>query len=237
MHTIVSKSLNSEELEEVRTWLRKNNINTQRLRRDFSDVLPLAELLKRDHPRLIDLYNYPKKNSVQLKLVNWETFNYKVLSKFNLSLSKEFMELLANGTEGAAEVMVHEVIRLEKRQRLAEERNAVLRQERAWEENDEVKTVVVNKQIGDAIVQVPQKMILYSLFEKVTRDNQAKDAVIDAYQQRLTHMENILKIKAERIDELLMQMGKLPQETTAKDSGRNPCSLGLPSSAGSDSIN
>ncbi|KAH8248537.1 hypothetical protein KR032_000486, partial [Drosophila birchii] len=217
MHIIGNKRLSDGELEELRVWLRKNKINSKKLRREFSDVLPLAELLKRNHPRLIDLYNYPKKSSVLLKLVNWETFNHKVMSKFNLSLSKDLMERLSNGTEGAAEVLLYEVIRLEKRQRLEEERNAVLRQERVWEENDEVKTVLVNKQIGDAIVQVPQKMILYSLYEAVSRESKAKDDVIDTYQQRLTHMDNILKIKTERIDELLMQMGKLPQENATKD--------------------
>ncbi|KAH8308078.1 hypothetical protein KR059_005993, partial [Drosophila kikkawai] len=201
--------MRDEELEELHVWLRKNNINGNKLRREFSDVLPLAELLKRDHPRMIDLYNYPKKCSVNLKLINWEVFNHKVMSKFNLSLSKDIMERLSNGTEGAAEVLLYEIIRLEKRQRLEEERNAVLRQERVWEENDEVKTVSVNKQIGDAIVQVPQKMILFSLYEKVNRDSKAKDDVIDTLQQQVTHMENILKLKKERIDELLMQMGKL----------------------------
>ncbi|KAH8393508.1 hypothetical protein KR200_003284, partial [Drosophila serrata] len=217
MHIIGNKRLTDGEVEELHVWLEKNEINSKKLRRDFSDVLPLAEILKRNHPRLIDLYNYPKKCSVNLKLVNWETFNYKVMSKFNLSLSRELMELLANGIEGAAEVLLYEVIRLEKRQRLEEERNAVLRQERVWEENDEVKTILVNKQIGDAIVQVPQKMILYSIYEEVNRECKAKDDIIDTFQQRLIHMENILKLKTERIDELLMQMGKLPQENTTKD--------------------
>ncbi|KAH8304969.1 hypothetical protein KR018_004425, partial [Drosophila ironensis] len=214
MYTICRKNLSNEDVEEVHKWLRRNCISTHRLRREFSDVLPLAELLKREYPRLIDLYNYPKKSSVQLKLANWETFNFKVLSKFNMSLSKEFMEHLANGVNGTAEVLLHEVIKLEKRQRLAVERNAILKQEQAWEENDEVKTVVINKQIGDGIVQVPQKMILYSLYEKIVRDSQAKDVIIDAYQQRLTHMENIIKVKTERIEELLMQMGKIPQKMT-----------------------
>ncbi|XP_017045481.1 sperm flagellar protein 1 [Drosophila ficusphila] len=211
MHTVSGKNLSSEELEDVQKWLLQNKICSSRVRRDFSDVLPLAEILKRDYPRLIDLYNYPKKSSVQLKLANWETFNFKVLSKFNMTLSRDFMEQLANGVNGAAEVLLHEVIRLEKRQRVAVERNAAMRQEQSWEENDEVKTVVVNKQIGDGIVQIPQKMILYSRYEKIARDSQAKDVIIDAYQQRLAHLENIIKIKTERIEELLMQMGKLPQ--------------------------
>lgn len=229
MHTIGRKNLSSEEVEEVHKWLRRNSVCTNRLRREFSDVLPLAELLKRDYPRLIDLFNYPKKNSVQLKLANWETFNFKVLSKFNMTLSKEFMELLANGINGAAEVLLHEVIRLEKRQRLAEERNAILRQEQAWEENDEVKTVLINKQIGDGIVQMPQKMILYSLYEKIARDSQSKDVIIDAYQQRLAHMENIIKVKTERIEELLMQMGKIPQKETGTSSNCVGASVDLDS--------
>ncbi|KAH8236068.1 hypothetical protein KR026_006170 [Drosophila bipectinata] len=230
MHTIGRKNLSSEEVEEVHKWLRRKSVCTNRLRREFSDVLPLAELLKRDYPRLIDLFNYPKKNSVQLKLANWETFNFKVLSKFNMTLSKELMELLANGINGAAEVLLHEVIRLEKRQRLAEERNAILRQEQAWEENDEVKTVVINKQVGDGIVQMPQKMILYSLYEKMARDSQSKDVIIDAYQQRLAHMENIIKVKTERIEELLMQMGKMPQKEICTSSNCFVASVDIDSS-------
>ncbi|KAH8318352.1 hypothetical protein KR074_007486 [Drosophila pseudoananassae] len=230
MHTIGRKNLSSDEMEEVHKWLRRNSVCTNRLRREFSDVLPLAVLLKRDYPRLIDLFNYPKKNSVQLKLANWETFNFKVLSKFNMTLSKELMELLANGINGAAEIVLHEVIRLQKRQRLAEERNAILRQEQAWEENDEVKTVVINKQIGDGIVQMPQKMILYSLYEKIARDSESKDVIIDAYQQRLAHMENIIKVKTERIEELLMQMGKMPQKETGTSSNCFVASVDIDSS-------
>ncbi|XP_068159276.1 sperm flagellar protein 1-like [Drosophila tropicalis] len=219
MHTISRKNLTVEEVEEVHKWLKENNINIQKLRRDFSDVMPLAELLKRAHPRIVDLYNYPKKNSVHLKIINWETFNFKVLAKFNLTLSRDLMEMLANGVPGAAEVLMHEIIRLEKRQRLAEERNANMRREQTWEENDEVKTVIINKQVGDGIVQVPQKMILYSLYEKMARDGQAKDVIIDAYQQRLAHMENIIKLKTERIDELLMQMGKSMEKKPIMSSG------------------
>ncbi|KAL7743634.1 hypothetical protein ACLKA6_019252 [Drosophila palustris] len=221
MHTISSKNLSNEEIADVHKWLQQNDINTNRLRRDFSDVLPLAEMMKRDHPRIVDLNNFPKRSSVQLKIANWETFNYKVLAKFNLTLSREFMELLSTGAHGAAEVLLHEIMRLKKRQRVVETRNAILAQEQIWEENDEVKTVVVNKQVGDGIVQVPQKMILYSLYEKMARDNQAKDAIIEANQKRLAHMENIIKVKTERIDELLMQMGKSPIKISNSPHGTN----------------
>lgn len=210
VHTISSKNLSNDELAELYKWLQQYDINISRLRREFSDVLPLAEIMKKDYPRLIDLNNFPKRSSVQLKMSNWETFNYKVLSKFNLSLHREFMELLSAGMHGAAEVLLHEIMRLRKRQRVAETRNAILAQEQVWEENDEVKTVVVNKQVGDGIVQVPQKMILYSLYENLLRDNQAKETMIEASQRRMDHMENIIKVKTERIDELLMQMGKSP---------------------------
>lgn len=212
MHTISSKTLSGEELADLHKWLQQYDINTSRLRREFSDVLPLAEMMKRDHPRLVDLNNFPKRSSVQLKIANWETFNYKVLTKFNLTLGREFIELLSAGVPGAAEVLLHEIMRLKKRQRVVETRNAILAQEQIWEENDEVKTVVVNKQVGDGIVQVPQKMILYSLYEKMARENQAKDLIIEANQKRLAHMENIIKVKTERIDELLMQMGKVPNK-------------------------
>jgi len=111
MHTVCVKNLSTEELEEVSKWMRQNGISTHRIRREFSDVLPLAEIFKRDYPRLVDLYNYPKKSSVQLKLANWETFNFKVLSKFNMTLSRDFMEQMANGVHGAAEVLLRVLLK------------------------------------------------------------------------------------------------------------------------------
>ncbi|EDV92177.1 GH24770 [Drosophila grimshawi] len=210
MHTISSKSLSNEEIAEVHKWLQQNEFNASRIRREFSDVLPLAEMMKRDYPRLVDLNNFPKRSSVQRKVANWEAFNYKVLSKFNLQMNPEFILLLATGAHGAAEVLLSEIMRVKKRQRVVESRNAILAQEQIWEENDEVKTVIVNKQVGDGIVQVPQKMILYSLYENMARDNQAKDLIIETNRKRLAHMENIIKVKTERIDELLIQVGKSP---------------------------
>ncbi|ALC49844.1 CG12395, partial [Drosophila busckii] len=209
MQILEFKRLSNDERAEVHKWLNSCNINRVRLHREFSDVLPVAELMKQDYPRLIDLNNFPKRNSVQHKLTNWDTFNFRFLNKFNMVLHQHFMLQLARGMQGAAEVLLHELMRLKKRQKSEATRNAILAQEQVWEENDEVKTVVVNKQVGDGIVQVPQKMILFSLYEKLTRDIQSRDHIIEEHNKRIAHMESIIKIKTERIDELLMQTGKL----------------------------
>jgi len=69
-----------EQQDELKQWLKEQRIVLDmRTRRFFSDVLPVAKIIKQCHPRLVDLHNYTPKCSVALKLQSWETFSNKVL--------------------------------------------------------------------------------------------------------------------------------------------------------------
>lgn len=211
------KRLNDEQLQEIKEWLQLQEISYKNLNRDFSDALPVANLLKKLYPKLIDLHNYPPRNSTQLKLNNWETLNHKVLTKLGLHQNKDMLDKLSKAIPGAMESLLCDIMLLERSQQnkgdqLPDE------QEQLWTENDEVMTVTVNKRIGDGLIQVPQKMILYSIYEEALKASQAKDNFIAAAQQKITHLENVIQLKAERIDELCQQLAKVSVRSLCRQS-------------------
>lgn len=225
------RKLSDEELTEVRKWLSDQNFNLTKLHREFSDGVLVAQLLKKFYPKLIDLHNYPARNNTQLKLINWETLNSKALSKLGIHLNKMTLEKLAKATPGVVETLLCDIMLLEKSTRVKEDNNIDF-QEQIWTENDEVMMVTVNKKIGDAIVQVPQKMILYSIYEETLRESSSRDTYLYAAQQKIAHLENILRLKTERIDELCAQLAKLSVRSLLKQhnlENSSPVSVGLAS--------
>lgn len=201
------KNLTNEELIELKAWLHDQGVAYKNLNRDFSDALPVANLLKNFYPKLIDLHNYPPRNSTQLKFNNWETLNYKVLSKLGLQQNKAMMEKLSKGTPCAIEALLCDIMLMVRAQKSRGDKPD--EQEKIWTENDDVMMVTVNKKVGDAIVQVPQKMILFSIYEQVLREAKAKDSLIAGAHQKVTHLENVLQLKAERIEELCTQLANV----------------------------
>lgn len=208
---IKPRLLNDQEMAEVDEWLRQHKVDIVRFRRDFSDVYPLAVLLKPLYPRLINMIHYPKRNRISLKMENWETFNFKVLTKLNLSLSKPIFEQLAKGTFGAIELLILELLRAQERRRLAKERAAATDvSEETPREEKGVETLMVNKLEGDNIVQLPSKLVPYSRYERILRECQAKEALINMYQRRLADLEELVQAKAIRMEEFLTMDNNLP---------------------------
>ncbi|XP_037934790.1 sperm flagellar protein 1 [Teleopsis dalmanni] len=199
--------LQPEEYIKLRQWLRNHEITTQKLSRDFSDAVLMAKLFKRIVPKQIDLHNYPSRNGFQSKLNNWETMNKKVFSKLRIMLTKSIMEKLAKAEPGVIDTVLFEVMLMEK-EKLEKEAKPTP-QEEEWRRNDDVMMVIVNKQVGDLVVQVPQKMILYSIYEEVATDLNTNKAYLAAAYQKIAHLENLLKLRNERINQLNEQLEKL----------------------------
>ncbi|XP_016975817.2 uncharacterized protein LOC108042172 isoform X1 [Drosophila rhopaloa] len=107
--------LNMEGHEDLKQWLKEQRIILDLgTRRYFSDVLPVAKIVKKCHPRLVDLHNYPTKCSVVLKLKSWDTFNAKVLKKLGINMPRALMEQLAAAVPGAIETLFQELIAVTK---------------------------------------------------------------------------------------------------------------------------
>ncbi|XP_017109512.2 uncharacterized protein [Drosophila bipectinata] len=109
------RELSSEEKLCLDQWLREQGITLDlRTRRYFSDVLPVAKIVKKSHGRLVDLHHYMSKSSLTLKLQNWEIFNSKVLKKLGLNMSRSTLEQVASATPGAIEVLFYELMSVTK---------------------------------------------------------------------------------------------------------------------------
>lgn len=124
-------SLSPSEQYELNQWLEEHDVNPANLRRSFTDVLPLARILNRYYPEIIDLNYYPPKNSVYNKLSNWETFNKRVLSKLGVPLTREQMVGVARSVPGSVDMLLYSVMKMQ----VAAERKARL--EQANEEDEE----------------------------------------------------------------------------------------------------
>ncbi|XP_016934228.3 uncharacterized protein [Drosophila suzukii] len=104
-----------EQQDELKQWLKEQRIVLDmRTRRFFSDVLPVAKIIKQCHPRLVDLHNYTPKCSVALKLQSWETFSNKVLKKLGIHMPRSGLEQLASAAPGAIESLFQELIAVTK---------------------------------------------------------------------------------------------------------------------------
>ncbi|XP_064538817.1 sperm flagellar protein 1-like [Drosophila montana] len=133
--SVKKTSLSAVEQYELNQWLEENRINPSNLRRSFTDVLPLARLMSRYYPDMIDLNYYPPRNSVQNKLCNWESFNKRVLARLGLQLTRDQMVRVARSVPGSVDLLLYSVMRVQ----MAAERKA--REERpSTEDEDETQS-------------------------------------------------------------------------------------------------
>ncbi|XP_022232742.1 sperm flagellar protein 1-like [Drosophila obscura] len=105
------RPLQPDECSNLNLWLKMHQIDINaKKRRELSDVLPVATIVKMVYTRLVDLNPYAQpRNSVANKLQNWKVFNFTVLKKLNLKLSESDMRELAEGKVGAIEWLFHEL--------------------------------------------------------------------------------------------------------------------------------
>ncbi|XP_011691584.1 PREDICTED: sperm flagellar protein 1-like isoform X2 [Wasmannia auropunctata] len=162
----------------------------------------MAELLKRYYPKHVDVHNYVAGNSVAKKIDNWSTLNRKVLSKINIRLGKEAINQLASSQPGVIEKI------------LADLRVKILRDSNAdrdtlyfgHEESKEAVKSVLNPD------EVANKTVPRHMFTRLKQELQEKNDTISTLQQKISHLESILKLKDQRIDDLTVQIMRLPVE-------------------------
>ncbi|XP_062140085.1 sperm flagellar protein 1-like isoform X1 [Drosophila sulfurigaster albostrigata] len=295
-------ALTAMEQYELNQWLEQNEIHSNNLRRSFTDVLPLARLLSRYYPDLIDLNYYPPRNSVHNKLCNWESFNKRVLTRLGLHLSRDQMVRVARSVPGSVDLLLYSIMRVQlaaerkareakdssaddednateaeaeaaarqqlqlqqqqsdsqqllerdidaQRPRTLKQAQAVLRRsERAQSatsatmrrqsqsQSQAEELVATGAQQRGEQQQHPQQQqqqrtVLYSHYMQAVKQLQQRNDKIERFNQLSAHLENMLQLKCERIDELQQQVARLnphaphppadSAQRTAETSGNN----------------
>ena len=97
--------LSDDDLLTLYEWIDSIPLSREKknIARDFCDGVLTAEIMKHYYPKLVDVYNYPDANSIQLKLVNWNTLCLKVFRKIGFSMTKTELDNVVNSKPKAIE--------------------------------------------------------------------------------------------------------------------------------------
>ncbi|KAI5641011.1 CH-like domain in sperm protein domain-containing protein [Phthorimaea operculella] len=204
------------DIESVLAWVDTFKLSrpTKKINRDFSDAVLLAEILAVHYPKLVEMHNYPARNSHSLKLNNWMTLNRKVLKKLKLNLCCNTMEQLANCTPGVIErvlVMVRDKIkRDEELERSTREAETNMSSGGSYYEacgdEENVLVVPVKTRVNGVLETIQQKVVSYDAY--VALKTELKDAqdTTEILKQKVEHLDSLIKLKDERITELQKQL-------------------------------
>ncbi|CAH1114701.1 unnamed protein product [Psylliodes chrysocephalus] len=195
--------------DELYRWIDAHTITRQKrnLNRDFSDAVPLAEILKQHFPKLVDLHNYTSTFSFTQKMVNWDVINKKVLNKLNINLSKKLREELAKSTPGAIEKVLEEIkAKIEDREASGDhvDDTKILYLENGLELS--YREGVVPIKINNGTKTVERKLVPSEMFDKMETDLEEQKETIATLTQKLDHLEKLIGIKDERIKDLSQQL-------------------------------
>ncbi|XP_045455257.1 sperm flagellar protein 1-like [Melitaea cinxia] len=224
------------DIESVLAWVDTFKLSrpTKKINRDFSDAVLLAEILSVHYPKLVEMHNYPPRNSHSLKLNNWMTLNRKVLKKLKLNLCSSTMDQLANSAPGLIErvlVMVREKIRRD------EDVNKSLKEAEqnmssggsyyeACGDDENILVVPVKTRVNGVLESIQKKVVSYDSYLALKEElKDAKDSS-DVLKQKVEHLDNLLKLKEERIEELQKQLER--KQTRRKEVEALQNSLSIP---------
>ncbi|EDV51237.1 sperm flagellar protein 1 [Drosophila erecta] len=234
--------MENEQLKDLDQWLTEQRIILDmRTRRLFSDVLPVAKIVKRSYPRLVDLHNYTPKSSVVLKLGDWETFSNKVLKKLGVNVPRSVLQKLSTAAPGGIEKLFHELMAATKcgsprprsmlnvsptrsqksevvnklankdsvKRTLDRSLTQVLERSASTDNPPKVLTMDVKVVVDGQVKKVAKELVEYEDYAKAVRESAEKSSYINSIAQKVGYLERMIAIKNERIDELMLQMGKL----------------------------
>lgn len=207
--------------DDLYKWIDEHPITRQKrnLNRDFSDAVPLAEILKQHYPKLVDLHNYSPKNSFSQKLINWEILNKRVLNKLRINLSTVDMEQLARGKLGAIERLLN-TIKVKVESKGSGDHNTSNINDKVYYLED-VSNIssqegIVPIKIKNGTRTLERKMVPSEIFENMEKDIAEKDEIITILKNKVEHLENLITLKEERINDLTQQLQTVVNVSTSQ---------------------
>lgn len=187
--------------EQLYKWIDSHEISRAKknLNRDFSDAVAMAELLKAHYPKFVELHNYAPRNSLMRKLDNWNTLNRKVLTKVGLKMTTAEIESCAKGIPGAVEQL------LERVKRRVEQK-----------QNNNQEAICPGVVLSGGVGPDGQHMVSADLLDKQQLELDIKNEAIEMLGEKVKHLQNLLQLKDQRIEELTAKLDECinQQQTT-----------------------
>lgn len=187
--------LDPYQLQDILKWVDSYILSrpSKKLSRDFSDAVLLAEILKCEFPKLVDLHNYVSCCSVQSKIKNWDILNQKVLRKLQINLKRDEMEKLSKAENNCIEQLLLTVMRKVKLIRETEQKE-LERKENLTE------FVTITKKIGDHIEV--QHVIPYTSYEELQQEYESLKSYTSDLEEEIKELRNALESKTQIIHDL-----------------------------------
>lgn len=213
--------------DELYKWIDEHPITRQKrnLNRDFSDAVPLAEILKQHYPKLVDLHNYSPKNSFSQKLINWEILNKRVLNKIRINLSTVNMEHLAKGKVGAVEKLLNS-IKIKVESKASGDTNTDNVNDKVYyledASNISSREAIVPIKIRNGTKTLDRKVITTELLEAMEQSIAQKEESITILKNKVEHLENLVAVKEERIKDLTQQLQTVVNVSTSQQNLASP---------------
>ncbi|XP_063389294.1 uncharacterized protein LOC134675067 [Cydia fagiglandana] len=223
------------DIEAVLAWVDNFKLSrpTKKINRDFSDAVLLAEILSVYYPKLVEMHNYPPRNSHALKLNNWMTLNRKVLRKLKLNLCCSTMEQLSNCAPGVIErvlIMVKDKIRRDEELNKSKEGEGPLDSGGSYYEacgdDEHVLVVPVKSRVNGVLETIQQKVVSHDTFLALKLELKDLQECNDVLKNKVEHLDNLIKLKDQRIDELQKQLER--KQTRRKEVETLVNSLSIP---------
>lgn len=245
--------LDEHVLEELYTWIDEVPLSRPKreLKRDFSDGVLVAEVVKHFHPNLVELHNYSSALAVNKKIINWHILNRKVFKRMGFEVNEDVIKNIVNCQPFAVEQLL--LLLRRKIEQLSERRAKsddpeVDQDELAYRQDPSLRRAVsnqlnsqrakapgagANKSSGSIIggrvvapggMKVSQKdtdgihkqgdILIRQLLAEKDEQLNAKDETIEILQAKIGRLEQLLKLKDIRIEDL---QARLTERITEMD--------------------
>ncbi|PSN48333.1 Sperm flagellar protein 1 [Blattella germanica] len=190
--------------EDLYEWIDKIPLSkrTGNICRDFSDGVLMAELLKFYYPRHVDLHNYSPANSKAHKMDNWATLNRKVLNKLGLQITSTVINNLVASSPGAIQDLLESV----RRKIMGSETTSLSSTGDDYFMESPGGTAINPSRNLNGVKISTEKMVPVKILECKLKELSEKEENIAMLAQRVDHLENLVKLKDQRITELSTQL-------------------------------
>ncbi|XP_023173779.2 uncharacterized protein LOC111601435 [Drosophila hydei] len=189
-----------------------------RTRRELSDVVHMAKLVKKFNSKLIDMYSYTSRNSLALKIENWEIFNFKVLRKLGLRLSSDDLTQLASGSLTSLKCLLYHLMKSDRRELLQKrtlktQSYSVEGQKLSDSLSLSEKSVIEQQSKEDLQHELTPKDskadVPYAKYKQLVRENYKKKKYLSSIAHKTKYLQSLILVKEERINYLLEQLAAL----------------------------
>lgn len=214
--------MSADEHVELDLWLDQKQIQlNHRTRRYLSDVVHIAQLYKNVLGKFVDLKNYTSHGNFDLKLINWESFNLKVLRRTGIILRRPSLVQLALGELNALRYILFHLMRLQKNGINENVDTAgLLSPTRARSQPDPVRYQQLqsgSKNAGkgnleytdDSLVLTNTRANCGDVMSTTMQRNSDDSSNINTLNQKIQYFQDLLREKDKHIDQLLTHLSKL----------------------------